>query len=82
MTTRIRLKTQLKSARGVGGCIRLRARYTGLKNVIAADFEPVWRTVFITILLLVAVDAFLFDWKYFDLFTRMVGEIARGFGFR
>ena len=40
-----------------------------------------WQTVFIIILLLVAMDAFLFDWKYFDLFTRMVGEIARSFGY-
>ena len=40
-----------------------------------------WRTVFIAILLLVMVDVFLFDRKYFDLFTRMAGEIARGFGY-
>jgi hypothetical protein len=48
---------------------------------VAADFEPMWRAVFITILLLITVDVFLFDRKYSDLFTRMVGEIARSFGY-
>ena len=69
------------AARGVGVHQIAGGLYCSSQNVIAEDFEPMWRAALITILLLVTMDAFLFDWKYFDLFTRMVGEIARSFGY-
>ena len=70
-----------RASRGVGAHQTAGGLYWSSQVVIAADVEPMWRAVFIIILLLVAVDAIFFDWKYFDLFTRMIGEIARSFGY-